>query len=45
MELNHSYMLLVVLKLCTITFRNNHTASTQHVLEGSHGSLLSTQQE
>ena len=27
----------------TITFRNNHTASTLHVLEGSHGSLLSTQ--
>ena len=26
----------------TITFRNYHTASTLHVLEGSHGSLLST---
>ena len=29
----------------TITFRNNYTASTLHVLEGSHGSLLSTQQQ
>ena len=25
----------------TITFRNNHTISTLHVLEGNHGSLLS----
>ena len=25
----------------TITVRNNHTVSTLHVLEGSHGSLLS----
>ena len=29
----------------TITFRSNHTASTLHVLEGSHGSLLSTLQQ
>ena len=45
MDLNHSYMLLVVLKLRTITVRNNHTASTLHVLESSHGSLLSTRQQ
>ena len=36
MDLNHSYVHVIGSFEPNITFRNNHTAFTLHVLEGSH---------